>query len=264
MGSKNDRPYPWKLAWKKLSKRDRSILVIFLFTICLLIYHHHHTQQHNKVEQPIDDRTDESKTTLIKASNTCNWKTEPLQGMCDTTKSTTESQQYKTAIECENGCCESNTCISFQFRQKEGCQFGGDTRLGAEKDGVSAWCEPRPPAMWNGQWVWKKNGKGGGAADACTDEGWNPKELQGQCFGLGSRKNIDEATSKGCRDACCKTKGCAIWQFRPDAGCFFNDKAHNCQQANPLDFEAFVGKRKVVEGRTYKPYAYSNDFADMA
>ena len=93
------------------------------------------------------------------------------------------TEKYDNAIDCENACCETESCVSFQFREKEGCQWGGDTRLGAEKDGVPAWCEPRAPAPWKGQWIKKHEEKIDGA---CDDKKWNPKELSGQCFGLGT------------------------------------------------------------------------------
>ena len=159
-------------------------------------------------------------------------------------------------------CCENDKCITFQYRTKEGCLWGGDVRLGAEKDGVPAWCEPRPPAKWHGQWI--KDRKNGESVRNACNSGWNAKELGGQCFGLGSRKEIEENTPEACRDACCSAEDCSIWQWRSDAGCFYHRSGHGCQEANPLDFEKFVGKRKVMEGRTYKPYAYSHDFADMA
>jgi len=195
------------------------------------------------------------------ATNACDWRPEPLLGQCDTTKSTEESKQFSSAIDCENGCCASTDCVSFQFRAKEGCQFGGDARLGAEKDGVPAWCEPRPPQPWQGQRI---RSDGALVEGACMDSQWKPSELRGQCFGLGSRRDIVTESAQACRDACCAQSDCGIWQYRPDAGCFWNKGGHNCQDASPQDFEVFVGKRKVMAGRTYSPYAYSKDFADMA
>ena len=199
------------------------------------------------------------------SNNNCQWRPEPLVGVCDTTKATPESQKYKTAQECENACCRATTCVSFQFRTKEGCLWANrDTRIGAEKDGVSGWCEPRPPAQWQGQRT-KVKGSNEAIPDACRDdEAWNPHELSGQCFGLGARKRIDTNTPRACQQACCAKEDCAIWQWREDAGCFYHKRGFNCQEANPLDFEAFVGKRKVQPGRTYKPYAYSGDYADLA
>lgn len=193
----------------------------------------------------------------------CKWMFEPLQGSCDVTKPTEQSRAHLTAEDCEKACCGTETCISFQFRAKEGCLWGGDTRLGGEKDGPSAWCEPRPPAIWHGQWI-KTKGSGEAVPGACTREKWNPNELNGQCFGLGSKQVTSLNTPESCRDACCTNTDCFIWQWRSDAGCFFNDDAFNCQEANPQDFEPFFGKRKFQEGRSYTPEAYSGDFSDMA
>ena len=196
-------------------------------------------------------------------ANKCNWKAEPLQGKCDGVKSTEASKVHTTAVDCEKACCDDEDCVVFQFRTKEGCLFGGDSRLGMEKDGPSSWCEPRPPASWQGQWIKVK--KEGTAVDgACDKNGWKPNELSGQCFGLGSKKTIPNHSPESCRDACCASEDCFVWQWRQDAGCFFNSNAYGCQEASALDFEKFVGKRKVQDGRSYTPYAYTGDFADMA
>lgn len=204
----------------------------------------------------------QTKAEQQKAKNgKCHWRPEPLQGICDGTKATPESQAHRSAKACEEACCQSETCVTFQHRKKEGCLWGADTRLGAEKDGVSSWCEPRPPDRWHGQRV---QNDGAAVPGACDSGGWNSRELSGQCFGLGPKRATSENTPEACRDACCKAD-CSIWQWRKDAGCFYNNKGgFNCQQANPQDLEAFVGKRKVQKDRIYQPYAYSQDFADMA
>lgn len=207
--------------------------------------------------------TTRSESGTFTSISKCQWKSEPLQGTCDGTKSTEESRVHLTAQACEEACCSDETCVSFQFRAKEGCLWGGDTRLGGEKDGPSAWCEPRPPAMWHGQWI-KTKGTDDAVPGACTNDGWKPKELDGQCFGLGSRRTIPNNIPEACRDACCTNENCRIWQWRSDAGCFFNNEAFNCQESKPHDFEPFFGKRKFLHERSYTPYAYSGDFADMA
>ena len=191
-------------------------------------------------------------------------------GICDRTKSTTTSQQHHTAKDCEVACCNDPNCIAFQYRTKDGCLFSDeDTRLGGEKDGPSGWCDPRAPAMWKGQWIKPKHKRGEEQQPeqfpgACSDSGWKPNELSGQCFGLGSSHKIPTNTAEACRDSCCQDTNCRIWQWRADAGCFYFKNGFNCQEANPLDFEPFVGKRKVQEGRSYTPKAYSGDFSDMA
>lgn len=201
------------------------------------------------------------------ANSKCHWRPEPLQGKCDAVGDTPAGQQYKTAMECEMGCCESESCIAYQYRAKEGCKWGfGDVRLGNEKDGPSAWCEPRAPAKWNGQWIKSKDGDATPVVPgACNDAGWNPNELNGQCFGLGTRRvSVQDNTAQACRDACCADSECRIWQWTIGAGCFYGPNGFNCQESTPSDFEPFVGKRKVQSGRSYTPNAYSGDFADMA
>jgi hypothetical protein len=203
------------------------------------------------------------------SSSKCHWTPEPLQGKCDSIRPTTQSQQYATAVECEVGCCETEPCIAYQYRSKEGCIWGlADMRLGNEKDGPSAWCEPRAPAMWVGQWIKSNDDVGVSVVpNACEDSGWNPNELNGQCFGLGSRRTSEDVashTAEACRDACCADSNCKIWQWRIDAGCFYAASGFSCMESNPQDFEPFIGKRKVQPNRSYQPYAYSGDFADMA
>ena len=156
-------------------------------------------------------------------------------------------------------------CFSYQFRTKDGCLFGmKDSRLGAEKDGPTAWCEPRAPAAWKGQWTKNKGVPVEGVCSTDSKE-TNFEELRGQCFGLGPKRQLESDTPEACQQACCADNDCAIWQWRADAGCFYNNGGHGCAEAaSALDLEAYQGKRKVVEGRSYKPYAYSNDFADLA
>jgi hypothetical protein len=205
-------------------------------------------------------------TPTSSGSSKCRWRPEPLQGKCDSIRPTPDSQAYTTAGDCEAACCEAEACLAFQYRAKEGCMWGHvDVRLGAEKDGPTAWCEPRAPAKWHGQWVKSQDGDGAPVPRACDGAGWNPDELTGQCFGLGSRRPILDHTPEACRDACCTDPdGCRIWQWTVGAGCFYHTTGFSCQEANPLDLEPFVGKRKVQMDRSYTPHAYSEDFADMA
>jgi hypothetical protein len=247
----------------KSSPIQRVTIVVVSLSIALLVCLGRLTITNVDDTQLSKARTESKSVIETDNHSRCNWRPEPLQGSCDVTKSTDESRVHTSAQACENACCETNSCISFQFRAKDGCLWGGDTRLGGEKDGPTSWCEPRLPAMWHGQWV-KSKGKGDSVPGSCTNEGWHPNELTGQCFGLGSRKAISNNTPEACRDACCENKDCYVWQWRSDAGCFFNNDVFNCQEATPQDFEPFFGKRKVQGGRNYSPHAYSGDFADMA
>ncbi|KAL3904200.1 MAG: hypothetical protein SGILL_010160 [Bacillariaceae sp.] len=267
MGSEDHRKPGWTLLFQK-ANRIRGVLILLLGLLVAEMVLLRATKDEDTIATATTAaavaKKDDVQSSLAIAVSKCQlWRSEPLQGKCDGTKSTDESRVFTTALDCEKACCDSETCVAFQFRTKEGCLFGGDTRLGAEKDGPSSWCEPRPPAMWHGQWI-KVQKEGTPVQGACDKNDWNPKELSGQCFGLGSKKVIPRHTPEACRDACCANEECHLWQWRQDAGCFYNAKGHGCAEASPLDFEKFIGKRKVVEGRTYQPYAYSEDFADMA
>lgn len=135
--------------------------------------------------------------------------------------------------------------MTWQWRADTGCMHGGDVRIGMEKDGVSAWCEVRPPAMWTGQHVGKRE-------ERCRDDGWYADELQGQCFGLGDKRQVAVDTAAGCRDACCADpKGCGVWQWRPNVGCFYNDGGlGRCDKPETVPFQ---GRRKNMPGRAYTP-----------
>lgn len=216
------------------------------------------------LEPAVEVKVDGSDQSL----SSCEWRPEPLLGNCDGISANEEIRQaHPTAVACEEGCCAQEGCFAFQFRALEGCMFGmKDSRLGAEKDGPTSWCEPRAPATWKGQWVRTREG-GEAVEGACsTDQQQaNFNELSGQCFGLGPKRQTDSNTPEACQEACCATDDCKIWQWRRDAGCFFHNGAHFCKEVEtPGALEPFYGKRKVVQGRRYEPYAYSSDFADLA
>ena len=261
MGS-DDHEKPGITLFFQKASRMKGVLIVLLGLVVAIFFVVPMVKKH-PMATTLETTTAAHQGDASSVLSKCNWKAEPMQGKCDGVKSTEASKVHTTAIDCENACCDDDSCIIFQFRTKEGCLFGGDSRLGMEKDGPTSWCEPRPPATWHGQWIKVK--KEGTAVDgACDKTGWNPNELSGQCFGLGSKKTTPEHSPEACRDACCASEKCFVWQWRQDAGCFFNTNAHSCQESSPLDFEKFIGKRKVQEGRSYTPYAYTGDFADMA
>eukprot|EP00040_Diaphanoeca_grandis_P012054 m.61498 g.61498 ORF g.61498 m.61498 type:complete len:274 (-) comp22995_c0_seq2:270-1091(-) len=183
----------------------------------------------------------------------CHWRPETIAGSCvGGTSATKISRQMKTAAECEEACCKlptegENRCVLWQFRKSSGCLHGGDSRIGLEKDGIPAWCEPNPPAEWHGQKV--QNRDVDLRATACGKD-WNPKELQGQCFGLGARRKLKEESAAACRDACCADKLCQTWQWREDVGCYYGGGVGRCD--NPAD-GPFEGRRKFMPNRTYSP-----------
>ncbi|OEU11622.1 hypothetical protein FRACYDRAFT_244740 [Fragilariopsis cylindrus CCMP1102] len=167
-----------------------------------------------------------------------------------------------TIQECATDCCNSDTCITWQYRTDVGCLHGGDIRLGMEKDGPSSWCSDIQPKRWQGQYVLKRaNGqiiKTKEDTGGCDVETWNPNEQPGQCFGLGDVKmTIDETITKDgsiliksaqdCMVACCNSKklngDCGAWQYHDELGCYYHKRMHGCVDAsNPIVFEPFVGE----------------------
>lgn len=183
---------------------------------------------------------------------------------------------HPSAEACAAACCALRTCLSWQFRSDVGCLHGGDVRLGMEKDGVTAWCEPSPPHPWIGERLLERSGDAivvDRRAAACA-VAWTEAEkpLRGQCFGLGPQRHsgdagTDHAWSRAsesadlCRRACCAHASdpgfrsgrgaCETWQWRADKGCFFGGPA-TCREVNSeIEFLPFAGRRKVTPGRTY-------------
>mmetsp|Transcript_12182 Transcript_12182/g.25558 ORF Transcript_12182/g.25558 Transcript_12182/m.25558 type:complete len:290 (-) Transcript_12182:50-919(-) len=184
----------------------------------------------------------------------CTWRTDVLAGSCVGWPSA-RNNRYTTAKACQQACCfleGEKACVAWQFRSDVGCLLGGDVRLGYEKDGPPAWCEPTAPAPWSGQRLKAKNVDR--RSEACGNA-WNPDELRSQCFGLGPRRTISSETAASCRDACCADPSCETWQWRSDKGCFFGGSVGYCDKADPVAFEAFEGQRKIVPTRTYTPNA---------
>jgi hypothetical protein len=174
----------------------------------------------------------------------------------------------KSIQECAIECCNSDKCITWQYREDVGCLHGGDVRLGMEKDGPSSWCSDIQPKRWQGQYVLKRaNGeifKNKEETGACSIETWNPYEQPGQCFGLGDVKmTIDEknngipiSSAKDCMMACCNSKKlngeCGAWQYHDDLGCYYHKRMHGCvNTTNPIVFEPFIGRRKQLSTRKY-------------
>jgi hypothetical protein len=155
---------------------------------------------------------------------------------------------FNNAIDCAASCCASEECIAFQFRADKGCLQGKDTRIGQEKDGPAAYCSDHPPLRWQGQML-KEAGK---KEAECSVDTWHPDEQQGQCFGLGDARKGTFETAEDCMKACCADDKCRAWQFQETLGCFYNAGMHGCQRSDdPILFEPYVGRRKLVSTRTY-------------
>mmetsp|Transcript_30846 Transcript_30846/g.42727 ORF Transcript_30846/g.42727 Transcript_30846/m.42727 type:complete len:303 (+) Transcript_30846:560-1468(+) len=193
------------------------------------------------------------------------WRPEHLVGSCvGGTVSTEATKVLTSAAACKRACCEAAECVSWQFREDLGCLHGGDVRLGMEKDGPGAWCEPSAPAPWEGQRLRPHQGDHAYQVNrtrACSQALWDPSLLQGQCFGLGARRALQVETSVACMTACCADEDCEIWQWRQDKGCFFGKGGWVCDKPSLFANAPFQGLRKVVSTRKYLPLAYVSSLA---
>jgi len=156
---------------------------------------------------------------------------------------------------CAMSCCTSEECITWQYRADVGCKHGPDVRVGMEKDGPAAYCSAHPPYKWQGQYLLKR-GEDNPAkrALACHTDTWKPNSEPGQCFGLGDQRTQGQASKSAekCMQACCADASCRAWQFQKELGCFYGKGMFSCQPSdNPMVFEAFVGRRKQRDSRTY-------------
>ncbi|VEU38346.1 unnamed protein product [Pseudo-nitzschia multistriata] len=164
---------------------------------------------------------------------------------------------------CATACCESDDCVTWQFRKDVGCLHGGDVRIGMEKDGPASWCSDHAPRKWEGQYVMQRaHGqivKNKEETGACSLDTWNPNEQPGQCFGLGDVKKTrkdDKSvllnSARACMEACCAEEDCGAWQFQSGLGCFYHARMHGCiDTSDPTVFEPFVGRRKFRSSREY-------------
>lgn len=203
----------------------------------------------------------------------CQWKSEvELVGPCaGGMRSAASASANASAESCAAACCDAgDACGAWQWRVDRGCLHAADVRLGNEKDGPAAWCEPTAPARWTGQ---ASDTFGVGGAAECSDGGWQPATLSAQCFGLGDPRPAPAGVSAaGCRDACCAAarearaadpaassthsgEGCRTWQYRADKGCFFSGRAFCKPPASDAELLPFRGRRKVIASRTYTPPA---------
>lgn len=76
------------------------------------------------------------------------WRDDTLIGKCFGLNSLSKYPELTDinvtrADECRSICCNLEKCVTWQFEitQKE-CKIGGRVRLGLEKGGIGAWCNP--------------------------------------------------------------------------------------------------------------------------
>ena len=160
---------------------------------------------------------------------------------------------FSSAAECAEGCCSRSECITWQYRRDTGCMMGEDTRLGMEGDGPIAYCHEKAPVPWQGQFLVRQSRGLDQRDKACSTSTWNPNEQPGQCFGLGDlRPPHASASAENCMQACCADEKCGAWQWEANLGCFYGPTMFDCSKSdNPVVFEPFEGRRKIVASRTY-------------
>lgn len=241
-------------------KNNRCFVVVgFLLTISTFMWLTKHVRitvaVSPELAAPAELALKRPTSALAREAVYCLWHKSVLAGKCPGDPLRTTKTVYKSAQECSDACCKDSKCVAWQFRANEGCLHGGDVRLGMEKDGPSDWCEPTAPAAWKGERVLVLQGEPVDRRQAACGSAWNPNMLQGQCFGLGPKRQDNGASDSAdaCRRACCEDGDCATWQFRSDKGCFYYKVGPDCEAE--ASYEPFQGKRKVVKGRTYTDQA---------
>lgn len=173
------------------------------------------------------------------------WRPENLPGKCFGPRPHTDFAEAKhipvvqSAKECRAICCNlGDKCVSWQYHAAtKDCRFAKILRLGLEATGTPDWCDPLPPARWNGHRIVKTSGQ-------CE----SGEALPSQCFGLGPEQRTDgkALNTQECAQACCDNKECEMWQEIPGRGCFFSQqKGVFCSKKIE---EAYEGGRKCVPG----------------
>ena len=182
--------------------------------------------------------TDQNKTTT-----SCKYLPELLVGRCwgltginekHFSWGTMTKRSISNAMECETLCCDmGDKCITYQWlNEKKMCHIGKHVRLGKEGGSVGEWCEPLPPAKWNGRKRILPQLQGTAAATAPTAGAnaggtterkrdkkceWG-EPLPRQCWHLGpERMNSTNGRlgPRGCAAGCCANKHCVAWQQLP-------------------------------------------------
>lgn len=240
----------------------RSALLLIIFVSSIIIH------SHPNAKHILSKQLRSSQPTVPECPAAPWKKNESLHGNCQG-NALKVNEGPKSATECATTCCDDPECITFQYRSDTGCYQGTDVRLGLEKDGTPTWCNDSPPVIWRGQYlvprVQDENGKDIVYSDAekeqfrkknCDLKTWTPDERQGQCFGLGGKREAASGSDEDCMKACCHDPNCGAWQWSKDSGCFYNKWMFGCL---PGSSEAYVGKRKFQSSRTYtdgggKPY----------
>ena len=185
----------------------------------------------------------EARRTPVEADG-CTWDGTPLPGAC---KANTilrgVAAGATSAKQCERLCCgAAMECVTWQYRDGEGCKLMGDVRVGPQEHSTRntvGYCEETAPAPWSGRQLATRRPNGG-----CD---WHDWVLEGQCWNLGRRQTISENSEKACADACCAEPTCGIYQWRQDKGCFYTRPREKPRQGcDEPSLVPYQGGRKVI------------------
>lgn len=145
----------------------------------------------------------------------------------------------KNARDCRSICCNlGEKCVTWQYQNStQSCKMGPPVRLGLEGAPTADWCDPFPPAVWNGK---RKSSKS--LPGKCVWE----EDVPNQCFGQGPEikgPNDERLNTEQCAEKCCNNSKCVLWQELPDRGCYNGDNEKVwCDKKQG----AFEGGRKCV------------------
>lgn len=195
----------------------------------------------------IDEKTETTENKYLKPG-LCKglWRQDHVLGRCVAQiKPHSDFDELKdvavvlNAKDCRSICCNlGEKCVTWQYQAStQICKLGPPVRLGLEAAPTGDWCDPNPPAVWNGRRKALNSTPG-----HCA---WI-EDLPNQCFGQGPEIKSSSGgrlSTKQCEEYCCNNSNCILWQELPDRGCYNgNEKRVWCDKKQG----AFEGGRKCV------------------
>lgn len=176
------------------------------------------------------------------------WRTDkiaPLPGKCFGLNPHIEFPELKDILitnfkDCRSLCCNlMDKCTTWQYHNSTGrCMIHPKgVRRGPEGADTPMYCDPFPPARWNGMRLKeRKEGK-------CE---WG-EEIPSQCFAFGMEKLNSTGGSlntQQCAEGCCNDPNCDSWQEMPGRGCYWG--VSDCKYSEVEG--AYDGGRKCIPG----------------
>lgn len=231
-----------------------AVFALISLVLLLLFGGKEATAEETKVSVPVAsfNGTNDPKNWLRPGKCKGLWRDEKLVGKCfgfydyKRKYAALSTVEVTTSAECRSLCCNmGEKCVNWQFYSDPSdpsvhqCRITDKiVRLGFEKTGTPDWCDPHPPARWNGYAIKSRNADG-----TCVVGDFVPY----QCFGLGDERKNDSGKpleEKECAQACCNDPTCDVWQQLPNRGCYYSKHGGQC----PKNTGVFDGGRKCVEG----------------